>query len=461
MDCSAIVLNKLLLERNLELWARLKLSFLDSAYSSTYSAISKYYEKYNAIPSFDELELAVREGNTRRTIASLRLIDEPDISAEVALDALIDSFTQDQTVTLLDKFIDKLPIFDSAEIKENLANIVQTLDEKTITEDGVYSMSDILLFKSSEELARDRVYLGLNNNFDSTLGGMALEELLLIGGPRGSGKSITASNLFVNQYESGNSCVLFTIEMIAHEVLERNLAILANVPYLGLKNNTLTSDELLKVVKARAGMFEEADDLVNQYIATRDRYKFEAALVREKKLKSDNQMIIVDDRALTLTTIDLQLGKLKAKFKDKLKVCVVDYLNQIVVEGSNQFDWQPQIIISKKLKDLARKHEVIMVSPYQIDASGEARFAKGILDAADVALIMKPHPKEQGVMSFETTKIRSGPPISFTSPINWDTLRIDSTPVDKPPEEETKPVKRTKTNKLKTDESAQDIPWDA
>lgn len=166
-------------------------------------------------------------------------------------------------------------------------------------------------------------------------------------------------------------------------------------------------------------------------------------------------MIIIDDRALTITSIDLHLGKLKARFGDKLKVCVVDYLNQVVVEGSNQFDWQPQVIVSKKLKELARKHEVLMVSPYQVDATGEARFAKGILDAADIALLMKAYEKEKGAMGFETTKIRGGPPMHFTSPINWDTLRISAQSMEVP---ETKD--KIKKAGKKVDDSSADIPWD-
>jgi replicative DNA helicase len=142
--------------------------------------------------------------------------------------------------------------------------------------------------------------------------------------------------------------------MIAHEVLERNLSILADVSHQNLKQNRLTEEELLKVVKARAGMFQDSDDLVEAFKSHRDKIKFEQALVREKRLKPDNQMIIIDDRALTLTSLDLHLGKLKAKFGDKLTVAVVDYLNQIVVEGASQFDWQPQIIISKKLKELVK-----------------------------------------------------------------------------------------------------------
>jgi replicative DNA helicase len=463
MDCSAIVLNKLLNDRDLNIWSRIKLVFLDPAFSSLYSAISKYYDTYSTIPSFDELELTLREGPARRSLASVRLADNEDISSEVALNALIDQYTQNETIKLLGDFIDKLPVYDTEEIKDNLAAVVLKLDEKTLTTEGVYNMSEILLFKNEAELARDRVHLGFNNTFDATLAGVARQELILVGGTRGSGKSILCSNIQINQYENGYTCPYFTIEMVAHETLERNLSILANVSHQNLKQNKLTDDELLSVIKARAGMFLDADDLVEEYKKHRNKYKFEASLVRDKQLKPDNQMLIIDDRALTITALDLHLGKVKAKFGDKFAVAVVDYLNQIVVEGSSQFDWQPQVVVSKKLKELARKYDIVMVSPYQIDATGEARFAKGILDAADIALVMKAHSKEEGAISYETTKIRGGREMKFTSPINWDSLRISPQSIEQPiATEDTKSTKKIGKKKAvePVNDAAADIPWD-
>lgn len=192
---------------------------------------------------------------------------------------------------------------------------------------------------------------------------------------------------------------------------------------------------------------------------TKDQYKFEEQLVRTCELHDRGQMIIVDDRALTLSSIDLHLGKLKAKYKDKFTLAVVDYLNQIVVpEGSDQFDWKPQILISKKLKDLARKHDIVIVSPYQIDESGQTRFAKGILDAPDIALLMEANAKEDNAISFETTKIRGGPSMKFTSGMDWETLRIDPIPRDKP--EVKDKIKRAGKESKKTEENAGDLPWD-
>lgn len=467
-DTSAIVLNKLLTEKNLEVWSKLKLAFLDSSYTSVYTFISRFYEKYGHIPSFAELEIYDKSiGEIPAIIATLQLIDEPDISANVALEALIDRYTQDQAVLLLERFVTKLPLYDTAEIKENLANVVMQLDEKTLTTEGVYDMSNIVLFRTQDELDIERVHLGLNNTFDATLGGVSRQELILIGGTRGSGKSITCSNIMVNQYEAGNSCVYFSIEMIAHEVLERNLSILADVSYMGLKKNNLSNDELVRVIKARAAMFEEADDLVINYLQHRDKFRFEKELIRTKTLKEDNQMILIDDRSLSITSIDLHLGKLKAKFGNKLKVAVVDYMNQVTIEGMDMFDWKVQTIVSKRLKELARKHEVVLATPYQIDATGEARFAKGILDAADVAMTMKVHKmgEAESVLAFDLTKVRGGPAFKFASSLNTETLRISGIPVDVPSSDEPKPGKIKRAGKQhKVEEPATDLmhdkaPW--
>ena len=467
MDISAVLLNKLLTEKNLDVWAKLKLAFLDPAYSSLYTAINRYYTKYSNIPSFDGLEVVVRELPVSKTLATLRLLDDTDVTADVAFDALMDQYTQNECIKLLDKYIDKLPIFSTAEIKENLASIVLTLDEKTLSSENVYSMSDVTVFQKPEELARTRIHLGLNNTFDSVLNGVARQELILIGGKRGSGKSIVCSNLLCSQYEAGGASIYFTIEMIAHETLQRNISILAEVDHRRLKKNELTDDELLKVVKVRANMFQDADKYVEQFLKDRDQYQFEANINRYCKLKEDNQMVIVDDRALTLSSIDLHLGKMKARFGDKFGIAVIDYLNQIVIEGAkSQFDWQPQIDVSKKLKELARKYDIVIVSPYQIDATGEARFAKGILDAADIAMILEPH-NEDSAISMETTKIRGDKAMKFTSGMNWDTLRIDPRPIDKPATKDSKEPKDKIKRAGKQEEvaagpkeAAHDLPWE-
>lgn len=459
MDISAVALNKLLSDQDLDMWAKIKLVYLDPAFSSLYSAISKYYEKYGNIPSFEDLELILREGPALKTLATIRLTNVEDLDAQVIIDALLDQYTQNETIKHLDKFLDKLPVYDTKEIKENLSNIVLELDEKTYSADGVYSMSDIMLFTPPDEVARLRYYLGLNNSFDAATGGIARQEYVLVGGKRGSGKSITGANVLVNQYEAGNVSVYFTIEMTGKETFERLMAIHANVPHSHIKKGTLTDSEILAIAKARASMFKDAEGHVEDFRRHMDRYRFEEQLVRNCRLKDDNQMIIIDDRSLSLTALDLHLGKIKSRFGDKFTVAVVDYVNQIVIEGADKYDWKPQIHVSTKLKELARKYDIVMFSPYQIDASGEARFAKGILDAADIALVLE---AGDDCMSFDTTKIRGGAEMKFASGIDWNTLRISPLPVDVPSKEEQKVPRagsKKKKQEVATDEVVIDLPW--
>lgn len=457
MDVSAIVLNKLISENDLESWAKIKLVYIDPAYTSIYVAIKRHYTQYNTLPSFNELEITQRDQHTQNILSAVKALDIPDVSMEVALNALIDQYTQNEAIKLLDKYLDNLTLYDSMEVKENLSAIVLKLDDKTHSSENVHTMDNILLFKKPDQLQRDRTYLGLNNAFDAAIGGVARQELILIGGTRGSGKSIVSSNIVCNQYEAGMTSVYFSIEMVAHEVLERKLAIISGVDYKNLKLNKLPDSELLKVIKARAGMFVDADDLVQDFIKHRDKFKFEEILIKSKKLKEDNQIIIIDDRALSLTSLDLHMGKTKAKFGDKFRVAVVDYLNQMVLDSTvhNAFDWQQQLLISKQLKELARKHDVTVISPYQIDANGEARFAKAILDAPDIALTLE---AGEETISFNTTKIRGAAEMAFTSGMDWSSLRINPTPVDRP-EKKKKITKEKKEAQPKADETSDDLPW--
>jgi hypothetical protein len=73
---------------------------------------------------------------------------------------------------------------------------------------------------------------------------------------------------------------------------------------------------------------------------------------------------------------------------------------------------------------MAQEYEVPIFSPYQTDASGEARFAKGILDAADAAYTIETWSPEDECITFNCTKMRSAKMEGFTSVMDWETLKI-------------------------------------
>ena len=105
---------------------------------------------------------------------------------------------------------------------------------------------------------------------------------------------------------------------------------------------------------------------------------------------------------------------------------VVDYIN--IVKYEDQKDWKSQIAIAEALKLMSRKYDITMFSPYQIDAGGEARFAKGILDSADRGFNFFP-PNENddpNRIIVHTTKIRNGKAMNFDIGMNWECTKVVS-----------------------------------
>jgi hypothetical protein len=109
-------------------------------------------------------------------------------------------------------------------------------------------------------------------------------------------------------------------------------------------------------------------------------------------------------------------------------IIIVDYINQVkrssLPSRGGQYDWTEQIEVSKALKSMAQEYDCTVFTPYQTDASGEARFAKGILDAADAAYALETWDHEDACITLNCVKMRSASMKSFTSTVDWDTLKI-------------------------------------
>jgi len=409
--------------------------------------------KYGDVPSFEELELFVtKQPLVQKNLYALKQLEVPEVPIDLAVDALVDSFVQASTLNKLEKYLTNITKYDSSEIQENLANIILELDSELNTDESVIYANQISIFKKQEDTAALQVPTGISNWFDANMGGFYQEDLILVGGYRGSGKSVICANLIANQFQQGNVGVYFTIEMTGQETFDRSMAILSNVPFSHIKHNTLSKEEELNIAIARTSMFEDSEMLVQEFLEHKDKFKFERDLLATKHLKKDSQIVIVDDRDLSIATIDFTLQKLKAKHGDKLKMVVIDYLNQITMGSSDDmYDWKEQITVSKHLKNMARKYSCAIVSPYQIDKDGAARFSKGILDACDMALTLK---KDDKHMTFSCAKNRSGKSeFEFRVKINWDTLSINPEEViieDKPQEEEEGKEKRSRRSSVAT-----------
>lgn len=447
LDIEGVVLHKILLTGDLDNFSKLRLNFFSKLYTPLFRELRKYYLKQGEVPTFEKLLISLKEPRLLESVYSLQLLKVPDVPTDLAVNALIDKYVQDEALTGIGNILNEITLLDTTEIKQSIGNLLLELDSKLNTDENIIYANQLHIFEEPVVSDAKRVPTGLSNWIDSNIGGFFEEDYVLIGGYRGTGKSVICANIIANQYMQGNVGVYFTIEMTGQETFNRMMSILSQVPQHSIKLNRLKPEHDLALVETRANMFENAFDLVEQYKEHKDKFRFERELIATKHLKNNNQIIIVDDRALTVPTIDFTLQKLKAVHGDSLKVVVIDYVNQVSLGGApgSIYNWEDQMVVSKQLKSIARKYKVAIVSPYQIDQTGAARLSKGILDAPDLAFLLS---REEGHMIFSGEKSRANNP-------NWrikvafheDTLTID--PAEIILEEKEEPKKKSKIAKIR------------
>ena len=436
MNVAGIILKHILEEpeASLGLWAKLKVSYFAEAHGNLYSKINKFYNNFSKLPTFEELETITRDPSSKASLIAIGRLEIPDdIDIDIIFEALLDEYTQKEALDKIDSLVDDITLLSSDEIKEEISNISLYLDEKTYNNEQTFRMNNFLL--SSEEAISTRIPLGFNALLDHKSGGMQLTDLVLIGGMRGSGKSIVGVNIVCNQFDNGFVGLFFSIEMPGVEIYHRMMSVMSGVPHDRIRNNRLEQNDYNLLANVQRDFYNNSDSLYDKFLEDRDYAAFERHLIREKSLREDKQLIIIDNQQLTIADIDLHMHKAKAQFGENLRLVVVDYVNQIVPPGDDMYDWKTQIQLSKNLKNLARKHEVCVVSPYQIDKGGEARFAKGLLDAADIALNLE---AQESSLRFTTTKCRGFERVELESKIDWETLKIhpdEFETVEKSPED--------------------------
>lgn len=418
LNLASALFKRILEEEDFDTWSSLRRHYLPSEYFVIYDTIDKQVDNYHKLPTIEELKLAVRDATTLDKIYAIEAV-EVDAEPFLLLDYLKNEFTQKETLFQLHKYVENSISFETAEETiESLYTIISKIEDKVELGSTEASMQKINLFESDEEIA-DYIPLGLNADFDDVVR-FKSSDYILMGGKRGSGKSITCSNLADTVFKRGKSVLYFSIEMPTREVLQRQCAIGCGVPHSKIKYKTLDNLEWLKVAKWWADRYEDGEKHLELYKTHRDFNKFHAALQKEQ-LK-DVQIDIIYDPSLTLPKLKAEIIKRVRKLGN-VGLVIVDYVNQIRKSGDSddKFDWKDQIHVSATLKELAGVLQIPFFSPYQIDAQGEARFAKGILDSADAAFILEPGPES---IQFTCTKMRGDAKINFTSRVEWNTLRI-------------------------------------
>jgi len=397
LNITPIFLKKVILESDSEVWSRTRQHYLPAEYQNIYSLINKYFEEHSRLPSFDVLKLSVRSDSLLNKIYAINQADEVDIDTSELLEYVKNRFTQEEILKEVSSYLDESIMMSSA--KENLdklRDVITTIEDKVDVTDPEENMSRIELFDSQETLDK-ALSLGLNAEYDSKVK-FSPRDYILIGGVKGTGKSLTCSNIVVNAFDNlQRSSIYFTIEMSSRAILQRNCAISTGVGASRLKQRNLDNNEWLKVAKWWASRFVNGDKVLANYMEHRNFNKLHSEL-SGSPLHPNKQMDVVYDPNLTLATIRSELDK-KVELLNP-SVIVIDYVNQVSrfdQKKLGQYDWTEQIEVSKAIKAMA--HDAAFTL-----SQGES--------------------KDEKVITFKCVKMRDNDEISFSSTMNWETLKI-------------------------------------
>lgn len=439
VNVQAVVLKTLLTctdkEFALTCFDKIKPQFFSTSYGTIHKAVAKYYSDHNRIPSMEELSVKFsRNTNIQMALATLQNLDDLDIDLDMAIEALRDEYAQQEALTLFGKLVlDDIQMLNAEDLVARMAAIPLRLEEKIDTGGNILRSAEIPVFQAPDEEDMELVYTGFSNFWDNNFGGLARQELALLGGKSGSGKSICCANFAVAQWAMGNIAPYYTTEMTGRETFMRMLGILADVPAVNIKNKNLERDDLLKFALTRAKMFHGGAEAFTNFVRNKNELQFSDFYELDQRLMKEHEeihpLIIIDDSELRLSSIDVSMSKFKSQYGKKFTMGLVDYLNVVRLDsGGDQYDWSQQLMVAEGLKKLARKHDVGILSPYQLNDDGSARFSKSILVPVDVALKLEGDTEGKAI-HFDTVKVRSLPPSKFNVGMNWDTLKSNPEPV--------------------------------
>lgn len=417
-----------------------KPEYFSESYRKIRAYLADFHDEYGRLPNISEIK--VKYSRSSSILATLDALEKQDIPEEIELAVAVDALRNEYTQQLIlgkikTKLLPDITILDSEDLVERLTQLTTEVTEEVDGSDKVFTSGQLSVFEDDEEIEALIVDTGISNRWDQAFGATRRQELVLIGGPRGSGKSVVSMNFAKRQWEMGNVCPYFTIEMTGGETNQRFMTSIAGINAMDYRNKQSIGFDVYKLALTRSRFFKGGEELLEQYVSELEkplgtcRLADFAAFDKElRKLpEEDPKIIIVDDRELTIAAIDAHLTQLVSKYGDRLTMAVVDYVNQVIVGDKNDmYDWKDQLQVAKALKNLARKHNIVIVSPYQVDANGEARLSKAILDPADYAMLIK-RDDELGIVALEASKVRSISDVCFIIPMDWDTLTMDNNDV--------------------------------
>ena len=314
------------------------------------------------MPTIEDLKYEIRD---KVTLDKLYAIESIDVDADsyMLLQYLKNEYTQQEILKELQGYVESSIAFEDAEEAiGHLHQIVLDVETKVDLQDPSESMQSITLHEKDEDIAK-YIPLGLNTEYDYDIQ-FSPRDLVMVGGKRGSGKSIVSCNIANSVYESGKTAIYFTIEMDSRSILQRCCSIATEVPFSRIRTKNLSITEWEKVAAWWANRFLNGQEKLKQYREERNFDKFHTELKTNDQIKPNEHIDVIYDPSLTLAKIRAELDK-KIKVGN-VGIVIVDYINQVkrsaMPSRAGQYDWAEQIEVSKTLKAMAQEYETTILS---------------------------------------------------------------------------------------------------
>jgi replicative DNA helicase len=256
IDLQKLALRRLLDTQSNDLYSKLLNQYFTGINATLYDKIKSFYKANTRLPTMEEIVTLRKDAGLQEYI--INQIGSEENVLEVLRDEFLvaqlqDYYVRDETISFLDKLVDEMDSLEKVEIVDKFQSHLLQLNKAIPHDDELYDVAELDFFPGEEDF---RIFpSGLSNEFDAVNGGFATQELILLGGRRGSGKSIISLNLAIKRFLEGNTSAFFTIEMRYKEVYDRVLAIISGVPFLDIFRNKLTDTQKLTIAKAKLDTF--------------------------------------------------------------------------------------------------------------------------------------------------------------------------------------------------------------
>ena len=387
--------------------------FLDTYAKKYFKLLKHHKETYDTFLSEKDLEVLTKTENIFENVTSISHQLLP-----LYIDQLKDRYNKFTFFEQLSEVIDRDSDFE--ELIDSVQDILLSTDKN---KDSIQAIDCANINIEQEDFIL-RKPLGFGK-FDEVNGGLGISELGLIGGWRGSGKSLLALHTALTRYKLGSTVAFISIEMRYSEVGFRLDAMISGLPIQKIQNGKLSFEEYQQLYLKKANFFCKN---VDESVILKAKSKIELANIYKNLERKDHKFFLYDLPTCTPTDINFIVRKLKKL--NNLEFCVVDYLNIIKVPHvTDTLDWKAQVLRSENLKSIARENDIAMLTLMQVDEEGKVKFAKAIEDSVDLSLIFKKAKVTDGGVTklvLRTSKIRNGFETDFNLYLNKNNLQISS-----------------------------------